>query len=245
MFWVMGNPVILLGKMEHADALLQRRMMNYGDRPELVMAQELVTQNGWYLGTARSKHNTHKKQRKILAERLRAKALREWAHPAEIPQMHLLLQRLAQTPDRFVSVIKTFTVNVMLNTTFSYGSISSLDHPIVHRINTATDHQFIAQIQGRFWVDYLPFLKHFPSWLPGMGWKRQGLAWREETDTLYGELWDQTEKKLEKAPDAHPCLVKSLIERDMHQLAAGEGTTLGAAMVDAGTETLTGTTVIL
>ena len=40
MFWVMGKPTILLGRMEHAEALLQKRMMNYGDRPELIMAQE-------------------------------------------------------------------------------------------------------------------------------------------------------------------------------------------------------------
>src|SRR5687768_11640932 len=89
MFWVMGRPTILLGRMEHAEALLQKRMMNYGDRPELVMAQEFITQNGWYSGTARSHHNTHKKQRKILNERLRAKALREWAHPAVMPELHL------------------------------------------------------------------------------------------------------------------------------------------------------------
>ena len=108
----------------------------------------------------------------------------------------------------------------------------------------ASDHQFVSQVLGRFWVDYLPALKFLPSWLPGMGWKRTGIRWRNEVDTLYGELWDATAEQAEEG-HPHPCLVKNLIKFQMNQLSYTEGTTLGAAVVDAGTETLTGTTIIL
>ena len=245
MYTVMGGPVILLGSMEHAQKLLQKRMTNYGDRPELVVAQELVTQNGWYIGTARTKHKTHRKHRKILGERLRASMLRDWAQPVEIPEMHLFLQRLVQRPEKFVSIIKLFTVNVMLRTTFGHGSIQNFDNPLVARINRATDHQFTAQIQGRFWVDYLPFLNRFPTWLPGMGWKRIGLQWREEVNSLYLDLWNSTKSRMEEQRDKSPCLVDSLLKTQMHQITEKEGTTISAAMVDAGTDTLTGTTVTL
>lgn len=245
MYWVMGKPVVLLGKMKHAEGLLQKRMMNYSDRPQLVVAQEFVTQNGWYMGTARSEHDTHKKHRRIVAEHLRAKALKDWAHPVVAPELHLLLQRLARNPDQFINTFKCFTVNVMLNTTFSHGSISDLENPLITRINHATEHQFIAQIQGRFWVDYIPWLKHLPAWLPGMGWKRMGLQWREEVDTLYGELWNMTKQHGEQHPGKHPSLVQTLLSTQMHQLHEREGTTLASAMVDAGTETLTATTVVL
>ena len=241
MFWVMGKPTLLLGKMTHAHALLQKRMMTYGDRPQLVMAQEFVTQNGWYIGTARSEHNTHKKQRKILAERLRAKALKDWAHPVVLSESRLFLQRLLKTPDRFIDTIKCFTVNVMLRTTFGLDSMESLDNPLMGRINEVTDHQFISQIQGRFWVDYLPSLKNLPSWLPGMGWKNIGLHWREEADGLYNELWQRT--KEQSHAQGHPSLVQTLQDTQMDNISHVEGTTISAAMVDAGTETLTGTTV--
>jgi hypothetical protein len=123
--------------------------------------------------------------------------------------------------------------------------MASLDHPLINRINEATDHQFISQIQGRFWVDYVPFLMHLPTWLPGMGWKRLGLKWREEVDTLYRELWDMTKRQGEEDRDGHPCLVQTLQETHMNQISTLEGTTIAAAMVDGGTETLTGTTVAL
>lgn len=245
MYWVLGKPVVLLGKMEHAENLLQKRMIKYGDRPELIVAQELVTQKGMYIGTARTKHDTHRKQRKILGERLRANALRDWAHPVVLPEMYLFLQRLTQSPERFIGIIKCFTINVMLRSTFAHGSMPSIDNPLISRINHATDHQFTAQVQGRFWVDYVPFLKYLPTWLPGMGWKKQGLQWRKEVDTLYRELWDATKAKGVEDGDRHPCLVESLLKNQMHQITEIEGATISAAMVDAGTDTLTGTTVIL
>lgn len=244
MFWVMGRPTILLGRMEHAEALLQKRMMNYGDRPELVMAQDIITQDGWYSGTARSHHNTHKKQRKIMNERLRVKALPEWAHPTATPELHLLLQRLTNQPENFVKIFKTFTVNVMLGSTFGHESVPDVNHPLVGKINEASDHQFTCQIQGYFWVDYFPLIKNLPTWLPGMGWKRLGLKWREEFDTLYGDLWNTTAKQNEHG-EGPPCLVKTLIEKEMHQLSMPEGATLAAALMDAGTETLTATTVVM
>lgn len=245
MYWVMGKPVVLLGTMDHAIGVLQKRMIKYSDRPELVVAQDFVTQNGWYIGTSRTKHGTHKRQRKILAERLRAAALKEWAHPTVLPEMHLFLQRLTRDPDRFVSIIKCFTVNVMLNSTFAHGTISNVDHPLITRINAATDHQFTAQVQGRFWVDYLPALKHLPTWVPGMGWKRRALQWREQVNALYLELWETTKARTDEEKLKHPCLVQNMIETQMDNISLQEGTTISSAMVDAGTDTLTATTVTL
>ena len=244
MYWVMGKPMLLLGKMQHAENLLQKRMTIYSDRPSMVMAQDLVTRDGWYLGTAQRKHGTHSKQRKILAQHLKKSELPHWAHPVQIPEVHLLLQRLTQYPEQYASIVKCFTVNVMLNSTFAHGSVPRLDDPLITRINRASDHQFVSQVMGRFWVDYFPPLKYLPSFLPGMGWKRTGLRWREEVDTLYSELWDATAKQAEKGA-TNPSLVKNLIDHQMHKITYLEGTTIGAAVVDAGTETLTGTTIIL
>lgn len=245
MFSVMGKPTLLLGKMKHAHALLQKRMTNYGDRPQLVMAQDLVTQNGWYIGTSRTEHGTHKRQRKILAERLRPNALKDWAHPTVLAESRLFFQRLAENPESFIQIIKCFTVNVMLRTTFAHETIPTLDNPLIHRINEATEHQFVSQIQGRFWVDFFPLLRHLPTWLPGMSWKKLGLAWRDEADSLYGELWGKTRQRDDSTNQSHPSLVQTLLATQMQNISELEGTTISAAMVDAGTETLTGTTVTM
>lgn len=245
MYWVMGKPVVLLGRMEHAENLLQKRMALYGNRPNLVMAQDIVTQNMWYIGTADSTYPTHKKHRRILGERLRANTLRDWAHPVATKEMCIALQKLTQQPEHFARIVKLFTVNVMLNTTFARGSLPSIDDPLIARINQAGDHQFTAQIQGRFWVDHMPFLKFLPSWLPGMSWKAQGLSWREEVDQLYTELWDEAKDRVDRDRPRDPCLVENLLQNQTSQIAKLEGTTIAAAMVDAGTNTLSGTTLVM
>ena len=42
MYWAMGRPYLILGTMEDADALLQKRSSIYSNRPRLVMAAEIV-----------------------------------------------------------------------------------------------------------------------------------------------------------------------------------------------------------
>ncbi|CZR68666.1 uncharacterized protein PAC_18565 [Phialocephala subalpina] len=195
MYWVMGKPVILLGKVEHAHNLIQKRMMNYGDRPELVVAQELVTQNGWYVGTARTKHDTHRKQRRILGERLRASTLRDWAHPVEIPELHLFLQRLTQHPERFINAQPRQSSH--LSHQRGYGSPIHL---------TSTE----AILGGLFTI-----LEASPNIATQHGLKETG------TPMARGDGY---------------ALPRAITE--------AEGATISAAMVDTGTDTLTGTTVV-
>lgn len=35
-----------------------------------------------------------------------------------------------------------------------------------------------ALVPGRFWVDFMPILRHIPAWMPGAGFKRLALKWR-------------------------------------------------------------------
>jgi len=41
-----------------------------------------------------------------------------------------------------------------------------------------------AGIPGRFWVDYLPILKHVPSWVPGAGFQKKAEYWRRITGEM-------------------------------------------------------------
>lgn len=35
-----------------------------------------------------------------------------------------------------------------------------------------------AGVYGSFMVDYIPFLKHVPAWMPGAGFQRKAQEWR-------------------------------------------------------------------
>ena len=41
-----------------------------------------------------------------------------------------------------------------------------------------------ALVPGRFLVEFLPFLRHYPVWLPGGGSQRLFEKWRKENEDL-------------------------------------------------------------
>lgn len=47
-----------------------------------------------------------------------------------------------------------------------------------------------ALVPGTFWVDFLPFLKHVPAWMPGADFKRKALHWKVSSFAIRDAPWD-------------------------------------------------------
>ncbi|KAG8966453.1 hypothetical protein FRB90_010959, partial [Tulasnella sp. 427] len=54
--------------------------------------------------------------------------------------------------------------------------------------------ELIAKVTFGYVVDLAPFLKHLPSWLPGMKFKRDASGWKAETDKTRDVLFAQALK---------------------------------------------------
>ncbi|KAG8924483.1 hypothetical protein FRC00_005077 [Tulasnella sp. 408] len=54
--------------------------------------------------------------------------------------------------------------------------------------------QLIAKVTFGYVVDLATFLKHLPSWLPGMKFKRDAAGWKAETDKTRDLLFAQAVK---------------------------------------------------
>lgn len=55
----------------------------------------------------------------------------------------------------------------------TYGkSISGIDDEYVIIAEKSVEGLIKAAIPGEFWIEYLPFLKHIPKWVPGIRWKK-------------------------------------------------------------------------
>ena len=66
---------------------------------------------------------------------------------------------------------------------------------------------------GRFLVEVFPWLRYFPEWLPGAGWKKTAREWRQLSDRMFstGYEWtlDQIVRILEGTGRALTFLVSS------------------------------------
>jgi hypothetical protein len=61
-----------------------------------------------------------------------------------------------------------------------YGiSVQENDDPYISVAEEVLDGLTKSGVVGAFWVDFLPFLKHVPSWVPGAGFQKKAARWRE------------------------------------------------------------------
>lgn len=60
-----------------------------------------------------------------------------------------------------------------------YGMETKPEDPFVANAEEALEGVNEATAPGKFLVEIFPIMKHIPSWLPGAGWKRKALHWRD------------------------------------------------------------------
>ena len=69
-----------------------------------------------------------------------------------------------------------------------YGvHINSMDHDYVKTSEEAVESLSVAQVPGKFWVEFLPFLRYIPPWVPGAHFKK----WAERCTPVVNRMVDQ------------------------------------------------------
>ena len=137
-----------------------------------------------------------------------------------------MLRRLTQDPLHFAPIIKCNAYSVMLKTLYSHWDIKGWDDELIKRARVAAEHQLGSQVLGKNWVDFAPWAwDYVPAWLPGAGWKRRGIEWRQEAHELYEELWNSVKQSGDKS------LVSIFQEKEMHQMSEEEGQTVASTLL--------------
>lgn len=54
----------------------------------------------------------------------------------------------------------------------------------------------ISMMPGTFWVDYFPFLKHLPSWLPGFSLKKTTNHYRPIIEEMRNRPFDKIQREM-------------------------------------------------
>ena len=93
--------------------------------------------------------------------------------------------KLVQQPLRLVLTIlfsSAFAATI-LSVTYDI-TVKDSDDPYITTAEIALDGFAEAGIPGSFVVDYLPFLKYIPSWMPGAGFKRKAAHWARANEEM-------------------------------------------------------------
>lgn len=101
---LLGQPIVILGSLSHAKALLDKRSTIYSDRPRLVMGGDLV---GWDRTLALTPYGERFRAYRRLTHRLfGSRAQTEQYHALEERETKLFLRRVVSEPGDFAKHIR-------------------------------------------------------------------------------------------------------------------------------------------
>ncbi|ESK89309.1 cytochrome p450 [Moniliophthora roreri MCA 2997] len=208
---VFGNPILVLNSAQVISDLLEKRSGNYSSRPLRTMVVELI---GWdWLFSSMTYGNTWKRHRNLFLKHFPVNDTAKF-HLVQTEETHTLLRNLLESPQKFSHHVRRSAAAIILNVIYGIEIDESVDEQgdnFVTLADRALRSLSQAGIFGTYMVDYIPMLKHLPTWFPGASFRRHALKWRHFTQEMVNRPFELVLRKM-KEGTASPCLVAEELE---------------------------------
>ncbi|KAI0644109.1 cytochrome P450 [Trametes meyenii] len=161
-FHGLGNNLLVLNSPQAINDLLERKGRIYSDRPHFTVAGDLM-------GLGQSMPllplgPEWRAQRKLAHVSLSPSAVRKY-YTVQEDLAALLSKRLLDTPLDFFNHSRLTASRLIL--TMTYGlSINAADNEYISHADQTMRMISQSTVPGAFMCDYLPWMRHLPSWLP-------------------------------------------------------------------------------
>ncbi|KAK7437617.1 hypothetical protein VKT23_018516 [Stygiomarasmius scandens] len=170
---VFGLEFLVINSYTVAKELLEKRSVNFSDRPRMIMAGEMI---GWNTATAITPFNdTFKNHRRLMARAAGGKNA-EAFWPVEERERRKFLLHLIEEPNNLIQLIRRLEGSVILEIAYGYP-VKRNNDPFVTLAETTMDQFSISTTYGTFMVDIIPAMRYIPEWFPGGGFKKIAREW--------------------------------------------------------------------
>ncbi|KAJ7909515.1 cytochrome P450 [Mycena leptocephala] len=172
---VLGQPIVILGSLTAAHDLLNKRSIIYSSRPRLVSCIHIV-------GFNQSIPLMPYSPRFLTLRRLIHKEMTEsrlkmyW--PLYEEESRVLIEKVLLDPEHFSDHIRYYAGSIILRFTYGYETAPQDDKYLILAEKSMAAFSLAAQ-PGAWAVDFLPWLRYLPSWLPGTGFKQKAASWHQ------------------------------------------------------------------
>ncbi|QRV78649.1 cytochrome P450 family protein [Ceratobasidium sp. AG-Ba] len=113
------------------------------------------------------------------------------------------------TATSFMPYGQRMSGSALLSAIYGY-EVTSTHDPFVRAAEDAMEHMGEATMPGNFYVNTVPWLRFFPSWFPGMGWKKLAQEWRNEKNEMANGPFYWTKRQIAQGT-AGPSALKTLL----------------------------------
>ncbi|KAJ6463026.1 cytochrome P450 [Mycena vitilis] len=188
-FEVLGQPIVVLHSLTAAHDLLNQRSAIYSSRPRLVSSKLLILDTqcdkkqvmageivGFNQGVPLMPYTPRfLTLRRLIHKELTVSGLQKY-WPLHEHESRILAEKIILDPANFLEHIRHYSGSVILRSTYGYPTASRNDPFLVPSEKVIAVFSQAAQ-PGAWAVDIIPWLRHIPSWLPGVGFKRKAAVW--------------------------------------------------------------------
>ncbi|CAL1703245.1 unnamed protein product [Somion occarium] len=237
----LNQHIIIVSSLEAASELFDKRGATYSDRYQSVMVIDLMGMY-WSFGNL-NYGDLWRRTRKVFHQYLGANAVHEFEE-TQFEHIREFLVRLRDTPDKCFDHMRFVFAAILMDVTHGIHIKDVTNKHVVEAEEWLAGYNE-AVIPGRFWVDFLPFLKYVPDWFPGANFKKLAARWGQNSRNARDGPFYET-KAAYIAGTAKPCVVTHVLE-DIADLPEGNeeeqtarwslGTAFGAG-VDTSAPTL-------
>ncbi|KAI0792429.1 cytochrome P450 monooxygenase [Abortiporus biennis] len=162
---IFRTPTIVINSVDIAHDILDKRWKNYSDRPRFVMLAEMLGHD--HQSITMPYNDRFRKQRAWTMEVLSRAAISSFAH-VQRRESGIFFENLLKDPSRLPHHAFRFAAGVILDITYGHRVMSDDDEQLNLSMRAFNETANNGS-PGALLVDFFPFLKHYPEWLPGSG----------------------------------------------------------------------------
>ncbi|QRV98940.1 cytochrome P450 family protein [Ceratobasidium sp. AG-Ba] len=207
-----GEDTIILSSYEAINDLFVTRGTIYSDRQVQPWLTDVM---GWKNVMSFRQCDDYWRKSRRLANIGFGKQAAETYHAAQAKAVHQFLQRIVSHPDEWRKDLDCMVALIIMRIIYGY-TIEGPSDPFIKFAYGALNSVQATRYTPSWAMSIIkrfPILCSFPSWLPGMGWKRR---WLKERHWIYDTVerpWDWTKKKMATGT-ASPSFVSKLLEEN-------------------------------
>ncbi|KAJ7061161.1 cytochrome P450 [Mycena amicta] len=219
---VLNRPaMIILDSLDAAEDLLEKRSLIYSDRPRLPLYELFgwdgatsLLPYGKRLAKHRQMHNVYLNQRECDSAEYKELQLDE--------ARDLARNLLNSPPEGYESCLGRFATGIISQIVAGHKIVSDEDD-FLRMSRMVQEAVFRSGPPGGTIIDFLPFLRYFPRWLPGMQPARMADQWRPVLFELH-DLLLRTVRDKRASGEASPSYILTFLEQMESESPSGLST---------------------
>ncbi|RPD61592.1 cytochrome P450 [Lentinus tigrinus ALCF2SS1-6] len=238
-FRVLGESIVVLNSPRAVKDILEKKAANTSDRTQIPMIE--LSGSNLNLGFMPYGQWWRRHRRAFWQHFNRETATQYWAVQRDVA--HRLLGKLLRDPLRFREHVRNTVAGSILKVAYDIDTADEGDEYIA-AVDAALEGPVTGLVPGTFLVDFLPFLRHVPTWLPGATSQRLWAKWQAAAETLKSLPYEQVKAALALSQDEPRSVVGKLVSQIDPSEEAGPrreeeeiAKHVGAVALEAGTDT--------